>query len=74
VVVFKFFNENKDYVKRVIALEGDTVEIRNKTIYLNGKPLREDYVVFSDPKIYDGLSGYSREEFQEYWEKGFFCE
>jgi signal peptidase I len=73
VVVFKFFNENKDYVKRVIALEGDTVEIRNKRVYLNGKPLKEDYVVFSDPKTYDGLSGYSREEFQEYWEKGFFA-
>jgi len=73
VVVFKFFNENKDYVKRVIALEGDTVEIRNKIVYLNGKPLKEDYVIHSDPRTYEGLPEYSGEDFQKYWEKGLFA-
>jgi signal peptidase I len=29
----------KDYVKRVIAVAGDTIEIRNKQVFLNGQPL-----------------------------------
>jgi len=37
--------EGKDYIiKRVIGVEGDTVEIKNNKIYLNGEPLEEDYI------------------------------
>ena len=36
VIVFKFpENPKKDFIKRVIATEGDVVEERNKVIYLN---------------------------------------
>jgi signal peptidase I len=35
----------KDYlVKRVIALEGDSVRIDDGVVYLNGKPIEEDYI------------------------------
>jgi signal peptidase I len=35
-------HESEDYVKRVIGLPGDTVEIRNGQLILNAKPVRRD--------------------------------
>ena len=32
------------YIKRVIALEGDHVEIKNNKVYVNGEELQEDYL------------------------------
>lgn len=43
--------EEKDFVKRVIGLPGDTVEIHRGTIYVNGKPEQEPYVL--EPPYYD---------------------
>jgi len=34
----------KDLVKRVIAVEGDRIEIKEKQVILNGEPLKEPYV------------------------------
>jgi len=34
-----------DFIKRVVGLEGDKVEIRNHTTYVNDQPLYEPYVV-----------------------------
>jgi signal peptidase I len=34
----------EDYIKRVIAVEGDTVEAKNGVVYVNGKPLQESYL------------------------------
>jgi len=40
VVVFIYpDNPKKDFIKRLIATEGETVEIKNGTIYINDKPL-----------------------------------
>lgn len=36
--------DNERIVKRVVAVEGDTIEFNGKEIYLNGKLLEEDYV------------------------------
>lgn len=45
MVVFWFpLDKSKSYIKRIIALPGDTIQIDNGTVILNGKPLREDYV------------------------------
>lgn len=32
------------YVKRIIAMEGDVVDLRNGNVYLNGEPLSEPYL------------------------------
>jgi signal peptidase I len=50
IVVFKYPDEpERDFIKRVIGLPGDTVELRNKKVFINGQPLEEAYVHFLDP-------------------------
>ena len=50
VVVFKFPNEpERDFIKRVIGLPGDTLELKQKRVYINGQPLAEPYVHFMLP-------------------------
>jgi signal peptidase I len=39
----------EDLVKRVIAVPGDSIEIRAKTVYVNEKALQEPYVVHDRP-------------------------
>ena len=36
--------EQKDYIKRIIGLPGDTVEYREDILYINGEPLEEPYL------------------------------
>ena len=53
IVVFKYpKNLSQDFVKRVIALEGEKVEIKDKQVLINGKPLQEPYKVHSDTQVY----------------------
>jgi len=50
VIVFKYPNEpERDFIKRVIGLPGDTLELRNKKVYINSEPLDEPYVHFLEP-------------------------
>jgi signal peptidase I len=49
IIVFVFPEDpGKDFIKRVIGVPGDTVEIRRKTVLVNGKPLDEPYTRFAD--------------------------
>lgn len=49
IVVFKYPEDpRKDYVKRLIGLPGDTVEMRKGVLYVNGKEVFEDYVKNKD--------------------------
>jgi signal peptidase I len=38
----------KDYVKRVIGLPGETIEIRGKQLYVNEQPIDEPYTIYRD--------------------------
>lgn len=50
VVVFKYPEDpERDFIKRVIGLPGETIEIREKKVYIDGKPLEEPYVHFLQP-------------------------
>lgn len=52
VIVFIYpDNPKKDFIKRLVAFEGETVEIRNGTVYINDKPLLEP--IFSQRYYYN---------------------
>ncbi len=44
-------DETKDFVKRVVALGGDIVEIRNKYLYVNNKLVKESQVIHKDKEV-----------------------
>ena len=46
----------RDFIKRVIGLPGETLEMRNKKVFINGKPLDEPYVHFLFPPDERGSS------------------
>ncbi len=51
IVVFRYpKDESRDFIKRVIAVGGDTVEMRNGKVLVNGSALKEDYIYKEDPK------------------------
>ncbi len=45
VIVFKYpADESRDFIKRIIAVGGDTIQVRDNQVWLNGKLLDEPYV------------------------------
>jgi signal peptidase I len=50
VIVFKYPEDlERDFIKRVIGLPGETLEVRDKRVYINGKRIDEPYVHFLEP-------------------------
>ena len=50
VIVFLYpLDRSKDYIKRVKAIAGETVEVRDKQVYINGKKIDDPYA-FHDPR------------------------
>jgi signal peptidase I len=50
IIVFKYPDQpDRDFIKRVIGLPGETLEMRHKKVYVNGQPLDEPYVHFLSP-------------------------
>lgn len=49
VIVFKFpLDSGKDYIKRVIGLPGDRIQIVNKHLFINGKPAPDSHAFYSE--------------------------
>jgi signal peptidase I len=51
IVFISPIDPSTDLIKRVIAVPGDTVEIRNKQLYVNGEKLPDPHAYFSDSTI-----------------------
>ncbi|HYC87974.1 MAG TPA: signal peptidase I [Thermoanaerobaculia bacterium] len=52
VIVFRYPGDpSQDYVKRVVGLPGETIHIRAKKVFINGKPLDEPYVLHTDDRV-----------------------
>ena len=53
IIVFRWpLGPDTDFVKRVIGLPGDIIEIRDKKVSVNGRQLSEPYTLFVDEKVY----------------------
>lgn len=49
VIVFRFpKDESKDFIKRVVGLPGDTIEVKNKEVYINGQKQSEPFAIHED--------------------------
>jgi signal peptidase I len=52
VIVFRYPDDpSRDFIKRCVAVEGQTLEIRDKVLYVNDVPQKEPYVIHSDERI-----------------------
>ena len=55
IIVFKFPEDpKKDFIKRVVGVSGDVVEIRNKQVYINNMLLNHDHGIHTDSHIIPG--------------------
>ncbi len=51
IIVFRYpKDQSRDFIKRVIAVGGDTVEMRQGKVFVNGTMLNEGYIYKDDPK------------------------
>jgi len=52
IIVFKYpVDPDKDFIKRVIGIPGDEIEIRDKRLYVNQQQVNHDYGVYTDSRI-----------------------
>jgi signal peptidase I, bacterial type len=55
IIVFIYPKDrSKDYIKRVIGVSSDKIEIKNKIIFINGKQYSDAYGIYSDTVTYSG--------------------
>jgi signal peptidase I len=58
IIVFKFpQDETRDFIKRVVGLPGDTVELRGKLLSINGQPVEEPYASYDSPNPFRDAFG-----------------
>ena len=69
VVILKAPDENVEYIKRVIGMPGDTVEMKSGVLYINGKKVAQPFIntealakqtVFMDDFTLESLTGESK--------------
>ncbi len=56
IIVFEYPEDrSKDFIKRVIGIGGDKIEIKNKEIFINDRPYKDVFGVYTDPVIYPAI-------------------
>ncbi|MGZ5445722.1 MAG: signal peptidase I [Thermoanaerobaculia bacterium] len=67
VVVFRYPGQPEiDYVKRVVGLPGETLIIRDKRVFIDGRELPEPYVLFTDKRTQHPNEPQHRDHFGPY--------
>lgn len=52
IVVFIYPEDpKKDFIKRVVGVEGDVVEMKDKRLYVNGERVEKDYTIHTDRRV-----------------------
>ena len=51
IIVFHHPTQNEELVKRCIGLPGDHIKLIEKRVYINGKPLKEPYVIHQNNSL-----------------------
>jgi len=76
IVIFRFPSDDKDnpqygkdFIKRVLAVQGQTVQVKNKNVFVDGKGLIEPYKQNVDPNTYVNFLKIDPKKFQDLWEK-----
>ena len=50
IIIFEYPNDpSVDYIKRIVGVPGDIIEVRNKQLYRNGEAVKEGYIRFTQP-------------------------
>jgi signal peptidase I len=52
-----FKDDCRDFIKRIVGVGGDTVTIKNKTVYVNGIALDESYIIHRDKLMLQRIAG-----------------
>ena len=59
IIVFKYpQDEKRDFIKRIIGVPGDTVQVRGAQVFVNGQPLDESYVKLNPMRSHLGAAPY----------------
>lgn len=52
IIVFRYPGDlSKDFIKRCVAVEGETIEIRDKVLYVDGRRREEPYAIHQDSRV-----------------------
>lgn len=52
IIIFEYPKDTSvDYIKRIVGIPGDIIEVRNKQLFRNGEAVREDYIQYLEPSV-----------------------